>query len=167
MKTHTALTVALLLIALTSPSYPQAKKYYVDATGGSDANSGLSPSAAWKTIDKVNASTFAPGDSILFKRGESFRGSLVPSSGSPSGYITYSAYGSGNKPKLLGAYDRSSPSDWTNQGGNIWRTKYHSVNLVGTELLPNPDFSSPLPYTRMKTLASNSRKPPTPWIPQP
>ena len=144
MISRTVFTVALLLVAWTFQSYSQARKYYVDATGGSDANSGLVPSAAWKTIDKVNASSFAPGDSILFKRGEAFRGSLVPSSGSPSGYVTYSAYGTGNKPKLLGAYDRSSPSDWTNQGGNIWRTKYHSVNLVGTELLPNPDFSSDL-----------------------
>jgi parallel beta-helix repeat protein len=144
VKSRTVFTVILLLISWTLVSDAQVKKYYVDATGGSDANSGSSPSAAWKTIDKVNASGFTPGDSILFKRGEAFRGSLVPSSGAPSGYITYSAYGSGNKPKLLGAYDRSSSSDWTNQGGNIWRTKYHSVNLVGTELLPNPDFSSDL-----------------------
>ncbi len=144
MISRTVFTVALLLVAWALDSDAQAKKYYVDATGGSDANSGSSPSAAWKTIDKVNASTFAPGDSLLFKRGEAFRGSLVPSSGSPSGYITYSAYGTGNKPKLLGAYDRNSPSDWTNQGGNIWRTKYRCVNLVGTELLPNPDFSSDL-----------------------
>ena len=160
-------TFALLLVAWTLVSDAQVKKYYVDATGGSDANSGLSPSAAWKTIDKVNASAFAPGDSILFKRGEAFRGSLVPSSGSPSGYITYSAYGSGNKPKLLGAYDRSSPSDWTNQGGNIWRTKYHSVNLVGTELLPNPDFSNDLsgwekyddPVTNASTALSRTTVP--------
>jgi len=144
MKTHTVITVALLLAVWALDSDAQAKKYYIDATGGSDANSGLTPSAAWKTIDKVNASTFAPGDSILFKRGEVFRGSLVPASGSPSGYITYSAYGTGNKPKLLGAYDRSSPSNWTNQGGNIWRTKYKTVNPVGSELLPNPDFSSDL-----------------------
>jgi hypothetical protein len=144
VKSRSVYTVALLLVVWTLVSDAQVKKYYVDATGGSDANNGLSPSAAWKTIDKVNVSTFAPGDSILFKRGEAFRGSLVPSGGSPSGNITYSAYGSGNKPKLLGAYDRSSSSDWTNQGGNIWRTKYHSVKPVGTELLPNPDFSTDL-----------------------
>ena len=144
MKVKTLSTIAVLLVLWTFQSYSQAKKYYVDATGGSDASSGLSPSAAWKSIDKVNVSTFAAGDSILFKRGEVFRGSLVPASGSPSGYVTYSAYGAGNKPKLLGAYDRRSPSDWTNQGGNIWRTKCRSVNLVGRELLPNPDFSSDL-----------------------
>ncbi len=144
MKGKTLLTVALLLAVWVLQSHAQAKKYYVDATGGLDANNGLSPSAAWKTIDNVNLSTFAPGDSVLFKRGETFRGTLLPSSGSPSGYITYGAYGSGNRPKLLGSYQRSSPSDWINEGGNIWRTKYKSVKLVGSELLPNPDFSSDL-----------------------
>lgn len=131
--------ITVVFILITNLSF--ATTYYVDATNGNDNNNGTSPSTAWKTIEKVNASAFAPGDSVLFRRGESFRGSLVPYSGSPSGYITYSAYGTGNKPKLLGAYERSSPSDWTNQGGNIWRTKYRSVNLVDPELLPNPDFS--------------------------
>jgi hypothetical protein len=134
--------ITVVFILITNLSF--ATTYYVDATNGNDNNNGTSPSTAWKTIEKVNSSTFAPGDSVLFKRGESFRGSLVPSSGSPSGYITYGAYGTGNKPKLLGAYERSSSSDWTNQGGNIWRTKYRSVNLVEPELLPNPDFSSDL-----------------------
>ena len=49
MKTHTAIAVVLLLAAWPLDSDAQAKKYYVDATGGSDANDGLSPSAAWKT----------------------------------------------------------------------------------------------------------------------
>jgi len=35
--------------------------YYVDATNGKDSNTGLSPSTAWKTIAKVNASRFTPG----------------------------------------------------------------------------------------------------------
>jgi len=44
--------------------------YYVDATNGNDANNGLSPSIPWKTIAKVNTSSFKPGDQILIKRGE-------------------------------------------------------------------------------------------------
>jgi hypothetical protein len=147
MKTlmnKTRVMISVFLVAYMYPSFAVAQKYYVDATGGSDANNGLSPSAAWKTVDRVNVSTFAPGDSVLFKRGETFRGTLLPASGSPAGYITYGAYGSGNKPKLLGSYQRSSPSDWINEGGNIWRTAYKSVNVIGPELLPNPDFSSDL-----------------------
>lgn len=136
--------ITIVFLLITNLSF--ATIYYVDATNGSDSNNGTSSSTPWKTIDKVNTSTFAPGDSILFKRGESFRGNLVPCSGSPSGYITYSAYGTGNKPKLLGAYERSSPSDWTDQGENIWRAKYRTVNLIEPELFLNPDFSSDLSY---------------------
>src|SRR4030042_1060392 len=44
--------------------------YYVDGTNGSDGNSGLSPSTPSKTIAKVNASRFNPGNQILIKRGE-------------------------------------------------------------------------------------------------
>src|SRR4030042_4154081 len=44
--------------------------YYVDGTNGNDGNSGLSPSTPWKTIAKVNASRFYPGNQILIKRGE-------------------------------------------------------------------------------------------------
>ena len=43
--------------------------YYVDAANGNDANNGTSELTTWKTIAKVNASRFKPGDQILFKRG--------------------------------------------------------------------------------------------------
>jgi hypothetical protein len=36
-----------------------SKNYYVDATSGDDTNSGNSTSAAWKSLSKVNATTFA------------------------------------------------------------------------------------------------------------
>ena len=56
--------------------------YYVDATNGNDSNDGLSEITAWRTINKVNNSSFAPGDFILFKRGEIWREQLsIPSSG--------------------------------------------------------------------------------------
>ena len=40
--------------------------YYIDATAGSDTNAGTSPGAAWQTLAKVDATTFNPGDRILF-----------------------------------------------------------------------------------------------------
>jgi hypothetical protein len=144
MKVKTVLTVILLLVVWNKHSNSQAKNYYVDATGGLDANNGLSPSSAWKTLERVNVATFAPGDSILFKRGEIFRGNLVPVSGSALGNITYGAYGTGSKPKLFGSVQKDSLSDWVNEGGNIWHTSQKVVNTVGAELLPNPDFNTNL-----------------------
>jgi len=44
--------------------------YYVDATNGRDTNNGTSELTPWKTIAKVNASRFYPGNQILIKRGE-------------------------------------------------------------------------------------------------
>jgi parallel beta-helix repeat protein len=79
------------------------KTYYVNSSTGDDDNTGLSPTQAWKTIDKVNKSAFLPGDSIMFKRGRTWREQLtVPSSGT-SGYpITFGAYGTGAKPSING-----------------------------------------------------------------
>ena len=59
--------------------------YYVDTAADGDAGTGLTTAAnvAWKTIAKVNASSFSAGDSVLFKRGCTWRETLtVPSSGS-------------------------------------------------------------------------------------
>lgn len=77
--------------------------YYVDATNGSDSNNGLSPQKPWKTINKVNNSSFVPGDSILFKRGQKWRETLTPPSNGASGKsITFGAYGTGNLPMIDG-----------------------------------------------------------------
>jgi len=78
--------------------------YYVDATNGDDSKDGQSEANAWKTIAKVNGSSFNAGDSILFKRGEEWREQLtVPSSGSSGNPITFGAYGSGADPIINGA----------------------------------------------------------------
>ena len=98
-------------------SYPD---YYVSANG-SDDSTGLTPDQAWKTIAKVNGATFTPGTKIYFKRGDTWREQLSPQSGTVDGYITYAAYGTGNKPLLLGSVEKDSLDDWTDTGGNIWK----------------------------------------------
>jgi hypothetical protein len=71
---------------------------------GNDANDGRSPAKAWKTVAKVNATTFAPGDQILFARGGEWRESLkASSSGAPGKPIVYAASGTGAKPKFWGS----------------------------------------------------------------
>jgi hypothetical protein len=79
------------------------KVYYVDADGGKDSNAGTSQNAAWKTLSKVNQTTFQPGDKILFQCGDSWNGMLSPKgSGSKNNVITIGSYGSGNKPVIDG-----------------------------------------------------------------
>ncbi|MCX6208311.1 MAG: hypothetical protein NTZ59_02115, partial [Bacteroidetes bacterium] len=59
-------------------------RYFIDATNGNDLNDGKSESTAWKSIAKVNATTFVAGDSILFKCGEVWTGTTLAPKGSGS-----------------------------------------------------------------------------------
>jgi hypothetical protein len=77
--------------------------YYVDSRGGDDANVGTNPDAAWKTLEKVNATTFRPGDQILLKSSSVWRGQLWPKGSGAERYpITLDMYGGGVKPVING-----------------------------------------------------------------
>ena len=93
--------------------------YYV-SNSGDDGNSGTTPPDAWRSIAKVNSFTFAPGDVVRFERGGSWRGQLVPHSGSQKGHVTYTSYGVGPKPLLLGSVEKNAPDDWKEVGKNVW-----------------------------------------------
>lgn len=76
-----------------------AKTYYVDCVSGSDNVSGMTEALAWKSIEKASATTFAPGDSLLLKRGTHCSGTLWPKgSGEDGNPIRIDAYGSGPLP---------------------------------------------------------------------
>ncbi len=85
------------------------KAYYV-SNGGSDDNDGLTPETAFADAMKLSGAAFLkPGDAVLFERGSNFRND---SPFRTVDGITYSAYGSGAKPKFIGSIDASAPSDW-------------------------------------------------------
>jgi hypothetical protein len=87
--------------------------YYVK-NSGSDAADGLTDGTAWQSIGKVNTSTFAPGDSILLNKGDTWYETLtVPSSGTSGSYITFGSYGTGDKPKIFGSTAITSWSQGT------------------------------------------------------
>lgn len=81
--------------------------YYV-SNGGDDENDGLTPETAIATLARVSTLALHPGDGVLFRRGDLFRGFVKVSPG-----VTYAAYGEGDKPKLYG-WDKSlaDPSLW-------------------------------------------------------
>src|SRR5690606_11453214 len=78
-----------------------AENYYVDAVNGSDVNAGTSPQKAWKTVNKVNETTFSPGDVIHFRARQIWRESLRCQSGAENNPLTYTSYGGGVKPLFL------------------------------------------------------------------
>jgi chitodextrinase len=89
--------------ASTSPCPSGPRTYYVDSVGGSDLNAGTSDTSAWKTLAKPNTASLAPGDRLLFKRGDVWTGSLkITASGNSASPITVGAYGTGNLPVIQG-----------------------------------------------------------------
>src|SRR5678816_543638 len=102
---------------MMTAGFAGGKTYFV-SNAGSDAANGLSTGTSWQTISKVNSSTFKPGDTILFKRGDTWREQLtVPSSGQAGRPITFGAYGAGAQPIINAA---NVMGGWTNAGSNQW-----------------------------------------------
>ncbi len=93
----------VILILLNLVYLTSATTYYVDVdaeTGGNGTSPSLTgPNAAWQdTRDIVG---IQPGDTILFERGDIWDSYLpVKISGEPNTYITYGAYGAGEKPLI-------------------------------------------------------------------
>ena len=113
----------LALVALLSTVPAQSAIYYVDCNAPDDRAPGTSPANAWKTIDKVNGSSFLPGDSILFNRGCTWRETLAPpSSGYPREPITFGAYGSGADPVITGSDLITPGTSWVQSSTNVWQT---------------------------------------------
>lgn len=80
-----------------------ATNYYIDNLNGNDSSPGLSVDKAWKSLAKVNAKTFLPGDSILFKSGGIWVGRLYPGgSGSAGNPIVIDKYGGVERPLFDG-----------------------------------------------------------------
>lgn len=96
----------------------QAATYYV-SSAGSDAADG-SQATPWQSIAKVNAATLNAGDQVLFRRGDTFRGTLTPpGSGAVGNPITFGAYGSGAKPVISGLVTIADAS-WTSVGNSLY-----------------------------------------------
>jgi len=98
------------------------RTFYVDSETGQDGADGQSEERAWRSLGHVNSADLKPGDTVRFKRGCLWRGSLVPASGDETAPITYTAYGEGPKPLFLGSVPRNRPEDWVQVEGKLWAT---------------------------------------------
>ncbi len=111
--------------------------HYVNYSYGLDTNNGLSPATPWKTLSKVNATTLAAGDSVLFARGSTWRESLTLSnSGTSDSPIIYGAYGQGNPPTFYGSQSMATSSLWTFETATV----PDSGNIIGIDSFESPTF---------------------------
>jgi uncharacterized repeat protein (TIGR02543 family) len=149
-KLYSKVKLVLLIcfvFAMILPSQVQLKveaaeatgTYYVDYSNGQDTNDGTTPETAWKTLDKVNATQFEPGNKILFKAGEIWFGQLWPKgSGSEGSPIIIDKYGEGDKPKIdaegliSSAVKLDNQEYWeiNNLAVTNWRTTKTTVQLT-------------------------------------
>lgn len=111
----------------------QARDFHVDAGRGVDTQDGLKPETAWRSLAGVNRASLAPGDRVLFRRGQTWRGQLIPKSGDASGVVTYGAFGDGPKPILLGSVAMDRAEDWQPAGQGVWATVSMRPETNGTQ----------------------------------
>jgi len=127
-----------------------AVDYYV-ANQGNDNNDGISYSTAWRTIDKINISSFQPGDSIQFRCGDEWREQLnVSNSGVSGSPITFTSFGTdcnlANRP-VLSAYEVIT--GWSQYSQNIYMASVTSdvkqlfINGLYVKLAQHPDYQHP------------------------
>ncbi len=117
------LLISLFIVSsvLITNETKAGRNYYLSSSTGDDSRTSTqaqSSATPWKTIAKLNGSTFLPGDSILLKRGDVWHETfIVPSSGNSSSPIIISSYGSGANPILTGF---STITGWTDEGGGLF-----------------------------------------------
>lgn len=128
----------------------RGRVFYVDATNGSDSNTGLTPAQAWQTCAKVNTTALNPGEMVRFKTGELWRETLAPlSSGGSGSPITFSSYGGGQTAPTICGADITALT-WTDTGGNVWTaTRATDPGVIrvngtfGTEKASVPALTAP------------------------
>lgn len=132
-STPLAVLCSILLFASCSDKSPAT--YYIDATNGNDANSGKSPTKAWKSVSRADGLVLQPGEKILLKRGETFLGQLnVNGQGTVEAPIEVGAYGEGNLP-IITAPDSSLYTVKLKNCENIYLKCIEIVN-TGSEEMP-------------------------------
>jgi hypothetical protein len=123
--------VTLTILSILVYSLTFGRAFYFSTSGSDSYTSTQAQSSAtpWASISKLNSmmSTFAAGDSILFKAGETFYGSIrwgasngqSAKNGTSTAPYYFGSYGSGNKPIISGF---STVSGWTSLGSNRWQS---------------------------------------------
>jgi len=111
---------------------------------GDDTYTGTSQVQAWKTLEKVSATTFGPGDKVLFKSGNSWTGQLaLNGSGVGGNPIVVDTFDVGDKPAIdgngiTGTTYNNAVGVVSLNGGSYWEIN----NLDITNKYGTPTYSS-------------------------
>ena len=98
----TALLASGLMSGNPTPASAAGTTYYVSAAGN-DSSPGTSSAAPWKSLTKVNSAVLKPGDTVSFRKGDTWTGGIVTAqSGTSTAPIILNGYGTGNTPIVTG-----------------------------------------------------------------
>ena len=90
--------ISFLAVCCLSVSGAQ---YYVDSLAGNDINPGTTRRKPWRSLEKVSATTFQPGDRVLFRAGSAWAGQLlITAQGTPGRPVVFQAQGTGSRPRI-------------------------------------------------------------------
>jgi len=115
-------TILLFIGSVTSTI---ASDYYFSSSTGDDNRSytqAQNSATPWSSIEKLNSisNELKAGDRVLFKSGDTFYGSiLITRGGNPGNPITYSSFGSGEKPVITSMV---RVSNWVSRGNGIYES---------------------------------------------
>jgi hypothetical protein len=162
-STATAVSMAFLMVSgliagVSVPASAAGTTYFVSAAG-SDSNSGTSSTAAWRTLSKLNQAVLKPGDTVSFRRGDTFTGGIVTAqSGSATAPITLNSYGTGNAPIVTGG-----------KSGNCIRINGSYTIVRASARLPADmrESASPATATPCGTPARPTMRLDSKWAPAP
>ena len=119
--------------------------YYVDASDGSNDNSGLSEYEALKDDGEI---ILKPGDTVLYKRGTLIRGVMHNVGGEEGAPITYSAYGEGDAPTFSGSIDLGDADLWSEEEKNLWVYKGEPDDEIGNFIFNGGSECGTLRWTK-------------------
>lgn len=108
------------------------RTFYVSSSAGSDTNDGLTEGTALASVDAVNSLALVAGDKVLFKCGDTWRGTplVITKSGAACKHIVFGSYPAActNQPKLSGGYPITG---WTEDGAGIWKANLAAGDNAG------------------------------------
>jgi parallel beta-helix repeat protein len=131
----------LLMAALLSVSIISSATDYYVSNSGNDKNTGATSAMPWLSIAKVNSifSALKPGDRVLFRRGDTFFGTLkISASGLPGAPITVGAFGNGKNPIITGFIKLT---EWVNEGKGIYSKSVTSESATSLVIIDTIQFA--------------------------
>ncbi len=122
--------IIVVLLVMTCAT-GRAGTYYFSSSEGDDKRSlqeAQHPETPWESIKKLNTllNIIRPGDSILFKNGDRFHGTInIAKSGTVKSPIYFGKYGAGENPTLTGLIEITK---WISKGENLFESQIPEID---------------------------------------